>query len=99
MSDDLTVFVPIGMRPLTGGLRTVPASGATISQVINDLESRYPGFHMSLIEEGQLKPSLTIAVNSVEQPLGLLARVPEGAEIHIIQAMAGGSTRARRSEP
>ena len=90
MSGDLTVFVPIGMRPLTGGLRTVPASGGTIAQVIDDLESRYPGFHLSLIENDQLKPGLTIAVNSVEQPLGLLARVPEGSEIHIIPAMAGG---------
>ena len=30
MSGNLTVFVPIGMRPLTGGLRTVSASGATM---------------------------------------------------------------------
>ncbi len=90
MSADVTVFVPYGMRPLTDGQRVVQARGRTVAQVIESLESTYPGFHLSLIEDGELKRSLTIAVNSVEQPLGLLARVPAGSEIHIIPAMAGG---------
>lgn len=90
MSADVTVFVPFGMRPLTDGQRVVQAQGRTVAQVIEDLEANYPGFHLSLIEDGQLKPGLTVAVNSVEQPLGLLAKVPESAEVHIIPAMAGG---------
>ena len=85
-----TVYVPIGMRPLTGGQRIVSASGRTMAEVIDDLEANYPGFYESLIENDALKPGLTIAVNSEEQPLGLLARVPEGAEVHILPAMAGG---------
>ena len=90
MPADVTVFVPIGMRPLTDGRRTVSASGRTVGEVVSDLESNYPGFHESLVEGGRLKRGLTIAVNSVEQPLGLLAKVPEGAELHILPAMAGG---------
>ncbi len=90
---DITVFVPIGMRPLTDGERTVPAAGRTVGEVIKDLDAHYPGFQASLIENGQLKPGLTIAVNSEEQPLGLLARVPAGAEVHILPAMAGGCCR------
>ncbi|MDE2967965.1 MAG: MoaD/ThiS family protein [Chloroflexota bacterium] len=91
MPAEVTVFVPIGMRPLTGGRRTVPASGATIAEIVADLEANFPGFHETLVEEGSLRRNLTIAVNSVEQPLGLLATVPEGAEVHILQAMAGGA--------
>jgi len=90
MPAHVTVFVPIGMRPLTGGLRVVSASGRTVAEVVADLESSYPGFHDSLVEAGRLRRGLTIAVNSVEQPLGLLARVPEQAEVHILPAMAGG---------
>ena len=90
MPADVTVFVPIGMRPLTGGQRTVLVSGRTVAQVVDDLESNYPGFHKSLVEDGRLKRGLTIAVNSVEQPLGLLAKVPPSAEVHILPAMAGG---------
>ena len=90
MPADVTVFVPIGMRPLTGGQRVVSVSGRTIAEVVDDLESNYPGFQESLVEHGRLRRGLTIAVNSVEQPLGLLAKVPEGAEVHILPAMAGG---------
>ena len=92
MPADVTVFVPIGMRPLTDGRRTVSASGRTIAEVVADLEANFPGFHESLVESGRLRRGLTIAVNSVEQPLGLLAKVPPNAEVHILPAMAGGSS-------
>lgn len=91
MPADVTVFVPIGMRPLTGGERIVLVSGRTVGEVVDDLELHYPGFHESLVEGNRLKRGLTIAVNSVEQPLGLLAKVPPNAEVHILPAMAGGS--------
>ena len=52
MPADVTVFVPIGMRPLTAGQRTVSASGRSVAEVIKDLEASYPGFHESLIENG-----------------------------------------------
>lgn len=91
MAGDVTVFVPIGMRPLAGGARVVQASGRTVAEVIESLEEDYPGFRETLVEDGRLRRGLTIAVNSVEQPLGLLARVPVGAEVHILPAMAGGS--------
>ena len=84
------VFIPIGMRSLTGGQRTVVADGRTVAEVVQDLEARFPGFHESLVESGRLRRGLTVAVNSVEQPLGLLAKVPEDAEVHILPAMAGG---------
>lgn len=93
MPADITVFVPIGMRPLTDGQRVVPATGRTVAEVVDDLESHYPGFHESLVEGNRLKRGLTIAVNSVEQPLGLLAKVPPNAEVHILPAMAGGQFR------
>lgn len=91
MTADVTVFVPIGMRPLTDGQRIVQVSGRTVGQVVDDLEANYPGFYESLVEGNRLKRGLTVAVNSVEQPLGLLAKVPEHAEVHILPAMAGGS--------
>ena len=90
MTADVTVFVPIGMRPLSGGRRIVQATGRTVREVVNDLEANYPGFLESLIEKDRLRRGLTVAVNSVEQPLGLLAKVPPNAEVHILPAMAGG---------
>ncbi len=95
MPDEVIVFVPTGMRSLTDGERIVTASGRTVGEVIDDLETSYPGFYKSLVEDGRLRSGLMIAVNSVEQPLGLLAKVPPQAELHILPAMAGGA-RTRR---
>ena len=94
MPADVTVYVPIGMRSLTAGQRIVMASGRSMAEVVEHLEASYPGFHESLVESGRLKRGLTIAVNSVEQPLGLLAKVPPEAEVHILPAMAGGGRAA-----
>ena len=94
MPPDVTVFIPIGMRPLTDGQRTVRVSGRTLAEVVDDLEANYPGFQESLVEGDRLKRGLTVAVNSVEQPLGLLAKVPPNAEVHILPAMAGGQRRS-----
>ncbi len=91
MSHEVTVFVPTGMRPLTDGVRVVTARGGTVGEIARDLESRYPGFYESLVEDGRLRNGLAVAINNEEQPLGLLAKVQRGDEVHILPAMAGGS--------
>lgn len=92
-ADDITVHIPVGMAPLTGGLRQVAVRGATVRQVVQALDARYPGFADSLLSDDRqrLRPGLSIAVNSEVQAIGLIAQVPPGAEIHILPAMAGGA--------
>lgn len=92
---DVTVFIPPAMRSLCGGARSVAAAGRTVRQVVDDLEARWPGFRETLIEDDRLRPGLWVAVNSEQQPLGLLAQVPAGAEVHILPAMSGGARRAK----
>ena len=92
---DVTVFIPPAMRSLCGGARSVSAAGRTVRQVVDDLEARWPGFRETLIEDERLRPGLWVAVNSEQQPLGLLAQVPAGAEVHILPAMSGGARRAK----
>ncbi len=87
---EVTVFIPPAMRSLCGGARSVAVSAATVRAVAEALEAQFPGFWDSLVEDGRLRPGLSIAVNSEQQPLGLLARVPAGAEVHILPAMSGG---------
>lgn len=87
-----TVFVPPAMRSLCGGARSLHVSGTSVREIVNDLEARWPGFRDSLLEDDRLRPGLAIAVNSESQPLGLLAPVPPGAEVHILPAMSGGRT-------
>lgn len=92
---DVTVFIPPAMRSLCAGARSVCAAGRTVRQVVDDLETRWPGFHDTLIEDDRLRPGLWVAVNSEQQPLGLLANVPAGAEVHILPAMSGGARSER----
>ena len=90
-ADDVTVFVPPAMRSLCGGARSVAVGGRTVRAVAEALEQRFPGFWDSLVEQDRLRRGLQVAVNSEQQPLGLLARVPAGAEVHILPAMSGGT--------
>ena len=98
-SDGVTVYVPVGMAPLTDGKRRVVVHGSTVREVVEALEAAYPGFRESLITHhpgigDRLRPGLSIAVDSEVQALGLLAQVPPGAEVHILPAMAGGGPRS-----
>ena len=88
------VFIPPGMRPLCNGAEELLVEGATVNEIVTALEAQHPGFREALTEDlptgHQLRRGLSIAVNSEIEPLGLRARVPKNAEIHILPAMSGG---------
>ncbi len=87
------VWIPSLLRSLTGGLAEVQAEGATVRQVIADLDRRYPGIAARLIEadHDRLKPNLTLVVDGVNSKQGLRHPVSETSEIHFVPAMSGGS--------
>jgi molybdopterin converting factor small subunit len=76
-------------RPLTGGIERVPASGSTVREVIADLERQYPSTKGYVIDEAGFRPEVFVAVND-EEAFGLDTPVPDGAEVHILPAIAGG---------
>ena len=85
-----TVFIPSPLRRLTGGAARVDATGRTVRALIDDLESRFPGLRARLCEDGRLKAGLSVVVGTSIQAAGLLAEVPEDAEVHFVQAVGGG---------
>lgn len=87
---NVTVYIPALVRTLTDGASTVSASGSTVRELIDDLESRYPGVRDRLCEQGQLRAGLTVAVNGTVSRVGLRQRVPENAEVHFLPALGGG---------
>jgi molybdopterin synthase sulfur carrier subunit len=84
------VFIPPAMRPLLGGQTVVEAAGATVLEVIDDLECRYPGIKGRLCDEGSLRAGLSVAVGAAVSSRGLLERVEPDAEIHFLPAIGGG---------
>ena len=86
-----TVFVPSLMQSLTDGKTRVQIPGATVRQIINNLESEYPGFKARLVEDDRVKPNISVAVDGEVTPLGMLEKVNDNSEVHFLPAIGGGA--------
>ena len=78
------------MRNLTGGEANITLPGTTVREVIDNLESRYPGMKERLCEEGRLKPGIAVYINGLLSRGSVLERVDADAEIHFLPAIGGG---------
>jgi sulfur-carrier protein len=86
------VLVRVGsvLHAYTGGRGEVQASGATLGEVLRDLERQFPGlWHRAVDEQGRLRPHLAVFLGN--RPERSLA-APLGAErrIHLLGAISGG---------
>jgi molybdopterin converting factor small subunit len=88
------VKVPTQLRSLTDGADEVPAMGAKVSELIDDLESHYPGMRERLLDDdGRLRRFVNLYLDDEDIRFlqGLDTEIPEGARVSIIPAVAGGS--------
>jgi molybdopterin synthase sulfur carrier subunit len=88
------VQIPPPLRFLTGGLERAQATGRTVAEVVNHLNSAYPGIVDRLYPEGnELNRFVAIFVNG--QDIRLLAgdrtTLKDGDVIVILPLVAGGS--------
>ncbi|MDX1450390.1 MAG: MoaD/ThiS family protein [Acidimicrobiia bacterium] len=89
----VSVRIPTVMRPLAGGAAIVDASGDDVDAVLNDLTDRFPGLADRLRDEnGGLHRFVNVFVGDedIRYLEGLHTAVPDGAEVSIIPAVAGG---------
>jgi sulfur-carrier protein len=84
------VWIPSLLQSLTGGDDKVMVSGATVAQIIENLETRFPGVKDRLVHEGELRPHIAVAIDGDVSPEGLEQDVQESSEIHFIPALSGG---------
>ena len=84
------VAIPSLLRNLTSGEESITVPGATIREVINNLEARHPGMKARLCEEDRIKPGIAIYVNGLLTRGSLLERVDADTEIHFLPAIGGG---------
>ena len=85
-----TVFIPSLMRKLTDDRETVVVPGATVRQVIDNLEAEYPGMKAQLVDKFRLKGNISVAVDGEVSPMGVLEKVGEDSEVHFLPAIGGG---------
>jgi molybdopterin converting factor small subunit len=84
------VFIPALLRKLTGGTDRTEAAGATLGELINDLDRQFPGFRDRVVEHGDLAGSVAVSINGEVITGGLAEPIPPGSEIHFVPAIAGG---------
>jgi molybdopterin synthase sulfur carrier subunit len=84
------VFIPSPMRDLTGGETEVAVDGATVREVIDALDGRFPGIKARLVREDSLAPGLQVAIDHVMTTRGLRAKLRPESEVHFLPAIGGG---------
>jgi MoaD family protein, archaeal len=89
----VTVKLPTILRKHAGGEAKVGADGATLRDVLSDLESTYPGITKNVLaEDGGLHRFINVYVNDEDvRYLGSLeTTVSDGDVVSILPAVAGG---------
>ncbi|MBP6011624.1 MAG: MoaD/ThiS family protein [Alphaproteobacteria bacterium] len=86
----MTVFVPQQLRNYTSGAASVQVAGATVDDVLNDLDKRYPGIRFRVIDEqGRIRQHMRIFVDG-ERVREISADVSARGEVHVFGALSGG---------
>ena len=89
-----TVIIPTPLRKFTNEVETVEVQGATVGEIINQLETRFPGIQARLCEaNGELRRFINVYVDGEDIRFldNLQTPVGERAEVSIVPAIAGGS--------
>lgn len=89
----VNVRIPTILRTYTGGQAEVPAEGATLAEVLADLEKNHQGIAARVLDDtGKLRRFVNVYVNDddVRFAEGLATATPDGVGISIIPAVAGG---------
>jgi len=86
------VRIPPVMRSQTGGARDIEATGNTVGEVLDDLIQQYPALSDQLYEDRQLRRFVNVylAGEDIRFLGGLATPVPDGSELTILPAVAGG---------
>ncbi len=89
------VRIPTPLQKLTNNQGDIFCDGATIDQILNDLEAKHPGVKERLCDEkGKLRRFVNVYVNEEDIRFlqGQETALKTGDDISIIPAIAGGAT-------
>ncbi|HXN45696.1 MAG TPA: hypothetical protein VN893_03590 [Bryobacteraceae bacterium] len=85
-----TVKIPSPLRSYTGGVSSVTAHGATVAELLADLEQRFPGMRFRIIDEQDgIRPHIRFFAGSREVR-DLTERMDGERVLHVICALSGG---------
>ena len=78
------------LHAYTKGAASVPATGATLGEVLDDLDRRFPGIRFRIVDEqDRVRRHMRCFVNAADAR-DISTRLREGDEIYIVGALSGG---------
>ena len=89
----VSVRIPPILRTYTGGESEVSATGGTLAEVLDDLDASYAGIKGRVLDEaGELRRFVNVYVGNEDVRFldGLATPTPDGAQVSVIPAVAGG---------
>jgi molybdopterin synthase sulfur carrier subunit len=90
------VRIPTILRSYTDGAKAVSGEGATLSELIENLEAKHPGIKERLVEDkngdSDLRRFVNVYVNDEDVRFtgGLATSIDEGDQVVVLPAVAGG---------
>jgi molybdopterin converting factor small subunit len=89
----IEVQIPTILRTYTSGEKTVSADGATLADLVADLDAKYPGLKDRVVDDAGLRRFVNVYLNDEDVRVldGLATAVDESDVIVILPAMAGGA--------
>jgi sulfur-carrier protein len=89
----IEVRIPTILRTYTGGEKSIEGSGATLEELLADINGRYDGLRERLIDESGLRRFINVYLNDEDVRFlgGLSAPVRDGDTVTVLPAVAGGA--------
>jgi molybdopterin synthase sulfur carrier subunit len=87
------VRIPTILRSDTAGESEVTAQGATLAEVLDDLEANHSGIKARVLDDaGEIRRFVNVYVGNDDVRFleGLGSATPDGTQVSIIPAVAGG---------
>ena len=86
----MKVLLPTPLASYTGHRREVQAAGATLAELLADLDRRYPGLRFRIVDEQDaVRPHIKIFVNRT-QATGIATALGPADEVLVVAALSGG---------
>ncbi len=84
------VKLPSQLTSYSGGVTRLEASGATVDEVLGDLDRRFPGIRFRVVDEqDRIRRHMRIFVGQ-DAALDVRAPLRDGDEVMIFGALSGG---------
>jgi len=89
----VSVRIPTILRTYTGGESEVTANGGTLAEVLDDLDANYAGIKARILDDqGAIRRFVNVYVGNDDVRFleALDTKTPDGVQISVIPAVAGG---------